>query len=171
MQDTTEVIMEETMEYAIDTAATAVDYAAASAASGADPLQAYIAMLGPIFYGIAIFFAIVIILSFITNWIIFEKAGRQGWESLIPFYNLYLFFQIIGKSLWNILWLILPFVGPIVFLVKVMPAFARSFGKGTGFAWGLALFPIIFQAIIAFDKSIVYAGPNGANLPKEEDED
>jgi hypothetical protein len=73
----------------------------------------------------------------------------------------YVFFQIIGKSLWNLLWLVIPIAGAIVFLVKILGAFCRSFGRGSGFAWGLAFFPIIFHAIIAFDKSIVYTGPDG----------
>jgi hypothetical protein len=69
----------------------------------------------------------------------------------------YVFFQIIGKSLWNLLWLVIPIAGAIVFLVKILGAFCR----GSGFAWGLAFSPIIFHAIIAFDKSIVYTGPDG----------
>ncbi|MFO0261358.1 MAG: DUF5684 domain-containing protein, partial [Planctomycetota bacterium] len=37
-------------------------------------------------------------------WIIFTKAGQPGWASLIPFYNLYVMLQIVGKPAW---WLLL----------------------------------------------------------------
>lgn len=171
MQDTTEVIMEETMEYIADTTAASVDYAAATATKcDSGWFQMCADQFGVAFYFFIGFYVLVIALMLVSNWIIFEKAGRKGWESLIPIYGTVIFFKIIGKSLWNLLW-ILTFVGIIVLVIKVSSALAKSFGRSAGFAWGLALFPLIFQAILAFDKSIVYAGPNGANLPAAEAED
>lgn len=169
MQDTTEIIMEETVQYSVDTLSTLTGAGAGKCDSGW--FQMCAEQFGAAFYFFIGFYVLVMVFMFICHWIIFEKAGRKGWESLIPLYNLYVFFQIIGRSLWNLLWILLPIAGGIVLLVKVMGSFSRSFGKGVGFAWGLALFPLIFDAIIAFDKSIVYAGPNGVNLPKEEEED
>lgn len=170
MQDTTEVIMEETMEYSVDTLTTIAGNAEAMKCDSGW-FQMCAEQFGAAFYFFIGFYVLTIALMVVSHWIIFEKAGRKGWESLIPLYNIYVFFKIIGRSLWNLLWVLLPLAGMIVLLVKVMGSFSRSFGKGAGFAWGLALFPVIFDAILAFDKSIVYAGPNGANLPKEEEED
>lgn len=34
------------------------------------------------------------ILSIVSYWIIFEKAGEGGWKILIPFYNLYIMYKI-----------------------------------------------------------------------------
>jgi hypothetical protein len=163
MQDTTQVIMEELVVDVVDTTGKATEYVGVVTTGNPDQLQAYIDMLGPILYGIAIFAVLGMMFSIICYWMIFEKAGRPGWESIIPFYGLYVFFQIIGKSLWTILWNFIPVIGTVIFLVKILGAFSRSFGRGAGFAWGLAFFGIIFHAIIAFDKSIVYVGPNGVN--------
>lgn len=132
----------------------------------ADFMVTMIQAMGAAFIGIAIFFVAMMILMIICNWIIFEKAGRKGWESIVPYYNIYVLFQFIGRSLWNLLWLILPFAGVIVFLVKMNISLAKSFGKGTGFALGLIFLSPIFHAILAFDKSIVYVGPNGVPAGK-----
>jgi hypothetical protein len=37
------------------------------------------------------------ILSVIGMWGIFEKAGEKGWKVLVPFYNWYVWLQIIKK--------------------------------------------------------------------------
>ena len=168
MQDSTEMVMEE-IQYTSDTLVAITPEA--MKCDNTNLFQMCADQFGAAFYFFIGFYLLVIVFMLVTHWIIFEKAGRKGWESIIPLYNVYVFFQIIGKSFWNILWIFLPLVGLIVLLVKVMSAFSRSFGKGAGFAWGLALLPVIFDAIIAFDKSIIYAGPNGANLPADEDED
>jgi hypothetical protein len=164
MQDTLTL----TTEYSSDSIVTFTDTSAAKCDS--DLLQVCVQQFGVAIYFLIGFWLLTIALMIVSNWIIFEKAGRKGWESIVPIYSTVVFFKIIGKSLWNLLW-ILTFIGTIVLVVKVCSGLAKSFGKSSGFAWGLALFPIIFQAIIAFDKSIVYAGPNGANLPKDDDEE
>ncbi|MGN6645645.1 MAG: DUF5684 domain-containing protein [Cytophaga sp.] len=127
----------------------------------ADLMATMIQAMGAAFIGILIFFIAMMIFMIVCNWIIFEKAGRKGWESIVPYYNIYVLFQFIGRSLWNILWIFLPIVGIIVFLIKMNVSLAKSFGKGTGFALGLIFLSPIFHAILAFDKSIVYVGPNG----------
>jgi len=121
------------------------------------------AILGTAYYtliGIWLFF---VVFSIICHWKIYVKANREGWESIVPFYNIYVFFKIIGRPLTNLFWLFLPFVGPFIFAYKVIGSLAKSFGRGTGFALGLFFLSPIFIAILAFDKSIVYVGPNGAN--------
>ena len=110
---------------------------------------------------IGAFVLIFTVYSIICHWKIYVKANREGWESIVPFYNVYVFFKIIGISLWNLCWIFLPIAGSIVLIVKVLGAFSRSFGKGTGFAFGLFFLSPIFQGILAFDKSIKYVGPNG----------
>ena len=32
---------------------------------------------------------IVGILGFVFNWLVYKKMGREGWESIIPFYSPY----------------------------------------------------------------------------------
>lgn len=40
------------------------------------------------------------IFTVIASWKIFEKAGEKGWKSLIPIYNAYLLFKIVGMKNW-----------------------------------------------------------------------
>jgi len=120
-----------------------------------------LAMLEEMSFLLIGFVLIFAVYSIICHWKIYVKAHREGWESIVPFYNIYVFFKIIGVSLWNILWLLLPIAGPIVFAVKVIGPLAKSFGKGTGFAFGLFFLSPIFQGILAFDSSVKYVGPNG----------
>lgn len=49
----------------------------------------------------------VYILLIIAEWKIFTKAGEKGWKSLIPIYNMVVFFRIIGISPW---WVLVLFV-------------------------------------------------------------
>jgi len=101
--------------------------------------------------------AILMIASF---WKIFTKAGKPGWASIIPFYNIYVMLQIASKPGW---WLILYFI-PLVNLIIgiiVIVALAQSFGKGVGFAVGMIFIGIIFYPILAFG-SARYLGPGGA---------
>jgi positive regulator of sigma E activity len=101
--------------------------------------------------------AILMIASF---WRIFTKAGKPGWASIIPFYNIYVMLQIAGKPGW---WLILYFI-PLVNLIIgiiVIVALAQSFGKGAGFAVGMIFLGIIFYPILAFGDAR-YLGPRGA---------
>ena len=46
---------------------------------------------------------------------LFEKAGIPGWKALIPYYNLYIWVQLIEKSYWWYLWLIIPFINVFTF--------------------------------------------------------
>lgn len=96
------------------------------------------------------------IFSIVCMWKVFAKAGIPGWAALIPFYNLY----CLCKLTWGIGWLFLLVFTPILFdcfiwivyigLMVTYFQLAKKFGKGTGFAIGNALLPIVFMAILAF---------------------
>jgi hypothetical protein len=102
-----------------------------------------------------ILYIVIIVLSIISSWKIFEKAGREGWIALIPFYNIYVHFEICGKPGW---WTFLFFVPLaniyvlVMFLVSQIEL-AKRFGKTTGFGIGLIFMPTIFRMILAFDDS------------------
>ncbi|MEA2043640.1 MAG: DUF5684 domain-containing protein, partial [Bacteroidota bacterium] len=53
--------------------------------------------------GVIIYLAI-IVLMIASLWKIFEKAGKPGWASIIPIYNLIVLLEIVGKPVW---WFIL----------------------------------------------------------------
>ena len=41
-----------------------------------------------------------VILLIVAMWKIFTKAGEKGWKSLIPIYNIYIYFKIAGMKNW-----------------------------------------------------------------------
>jgi len=56
----------------------------------------------------------------IFAWKVFEKAGRQGWETIIPFYNLYVFLQIIQKPKWWLALLLFPFLNVFMYMLMLV---------------------------------------------------
>ena len=88
-----------------------------------------------------------IVLMIVSMWKIFEKAGWEGWESIIPIYSTYVLTKIVNKpGYWTILMLI-PYVN-IVFSIWASNRLAKSFGKSEGFTIGLVLLPFIFYPIL-----------------------
>lgn len=47
-------------------------------------------------------------------------------------------------------------------MIQLNKALARSFGKGTGFAWGLILLGIVFRGILAFSGDAAFRGGSDA---------
>ena len=43
---------------------------------------------------------VVYILVVIAMWKVFTKAGKPGWASLIPVYNMVVMYQIVGLNPW-----------------------------------------------------------------------
>ena len=85
-------------------------------------------------------------------WIIFQKAGKPGWATLIPIYNTIVLLEIIKKPIWWIFMFLIPIVN-IVYMVIVIIELAKKFGKESGFAIGLIFFPTIFLGILALGNS------------------
>ncbi|MBE6834630.1 MAG: signal peptidase I [Ruminococcaceae bacterium] len=101
----------------------------------------------------------VCIFSIVVMWKIFAKAGKPGWAAIIPFYNLYILFEITwGKGI-MFLTLLIPIANFVILLITYVKL-AKAFGKGGGFAVGLIFCSIIFLPILAFG-SAQYIGPNG----------
>ena len=111
-------------------------------------IYAVLAFMGIFFI---IMFAM-LIFSIVYNWIIFKKAKREGWESIIPIYNLIIKFQFLNIPMWMLILIFIPGVNvavPIVIAINM----AKKFGKDIGFAIGLIFLPIIFYPILAFGSS------------------
>lgn len=100
----------------------------------------------------------ILALMLISLWKIYVKAGRKGWEGIVPIYNIYVLTQIVGRPWW---WLILCFI-PIVGIVAVIILcidLALSFGRTLLYGIGLALLGIVFFPLLAFGKD-TYKGPS-----------
>lgn len=98
---------------------------------------------------VSVIYLAIIVIVLVSLWKIFSKAGQPGWASIIPFYNTYVLLLIAGKPGW---WLILMLIPGVAFIFGILMSvgLAQNFGKGTGFAIGLILLPLIFLPILAF---------------------
>ncbi len=90
-----------------------------------------------------------VILMIASTWIVFTKAGKPGWASIVPIYNMIVMLEIAGKPLWWILLLFIPLINFIV-IILIFMAFAKSFGKSELFGIGLAFLGFIFMPMLAF---------------------
>ncbi len=97
------------------------------------------------------------ILVIVSLWIIFKKAGKPGWASIVPIYNIIVLIQIVGLPLWYLVLLIIPFAN-IYAIFKIYIELAHKFGKSTGFGVLSVFFSEICLPILAFDKNATYKG-------------
>lgn len=97
---------------------------------------------------VLIFVGILMILNIICEWVIFKKAGRDGWESIIPIYNKIIKFQFLDMPVWLIILMFIPFVRIVVNIVTNLNL-AKKFNKEVWFGIGLIILPVIFKPILA----------------------
>ena len=115
--------------------------------------------------GLFIFLIIIALVFYawkvIYLWNLFKKAGKNGWEAIIPFYNDWVLFEISGFPGWLIF---AGFISFIPFVKYVAPyayialslvtaiSICKKFNKTGGF-WVLVwLLPIVGYPILAFGK-------------------
>lgn len=106
---------------------------------------------------------VVLLLIFIFTpvfcWKIFEDAGFQGWKSVIPFYNYYVWLKIIKKPLWWYIFLVTPFINFfMVFLMFVETAKCyRKYDLGNQ---ALAvLFPFVYLPYLGLSGKETFLDP------------
>jgi hypothetical protein len=90
---------------------------------------------------------------------IFTKAGKPWWSAIVPIYNFIVLAEIVGRPQW---WGICAAVVPclnIVFPVIMLFDLAKSFGKSSGFAVLMLLFPMIGIPMLGFGDA-KYVGPS-----------
>ena len=114
-----------------------------------------------------IVFIILIILPFAGLWKLFEKAGKPGWEAIIPIYNWYVMIKLSGRPSW---WIVLLFIPGINILIGIGITidFVKSYGKFRlrEQLAGVAL-EFIYLPKWGFDKETQYIGPSASHAFKE----
>jgi hypothetical protein len=93
-----------------------------------------------------------IVLVIVGMWTTFTKAGKPGWASIIPIYNLIVLIEVAGQPIWLLILFFIP-IANIVAAVLVAIGVAKNFGKGGGFAIGLVFLPFIFYPILGFSNA------------------
>lgn len=106
-----------------------------------------------------IFMLLTLIATIVGLWKIFTKAGYDGWLSVVPFYNFYVWLKIIRKPIWWFLFLLIPFINVFVILLMIVEL-AKCFKKYGLLAQALAaVFPFLYLPYLAFSKKETYLDP------------
>ena len=114
--------------------------------------------------------AMIYILIAAGAWRIFEKMGREGWEGIIPFYNLYVLFDELYGSGWKMLLLLIPIYN-IYVAVKFNIDLSHAFHLHGAYAIGLLFLPVVFYPVLGFGDAVYLDGNpdrNGDNMIKQE---
>lgn len=128
-------------------------YNLGNTAASDSTVMTILASMGIAYWIILLAIEVVIIVSM---WKIFVKAGKAGWISLIPFYNLWTLFEIGGQKGAYIFFMFIPCAGPIIYLVFEIKAYleiAKRFGKDTAFGVLSIFFPFVTFPILAFSDA------------------
>lgn len=103
-------------------------------------------------------FLILVIISFVGLYKIFEKAGLPSWKALIPIYNFWELGSIINRPKWWGLIMIVPGVNLIMYGVYGFHL-ARAFKKRMNNDLIIAsLMPYLYFAYLGFNKDLKYFG-------------
>ena len=144
------------------------------------PVEAAVA--GAVMGTITVFAIIWCILLIIAGWRILKKAGQPGWKILIPIYDVYIMYKIVGMKAW--FWIsflgsiLLGFISsivsstmgenglPIIYTCMVVGItlsivvtalysyrLSKAFHHGVWYAIGIFLLQGIFTMVLAFGES------------------
>ena len=101
--------------------------------------------------------ALIIQIAILILWVfglylMFEKAGRKGWEALIPGYSLWVWLKIIEKPWWLLLLLLFPGVN-LVMLMVMSFNLAYGFNKRSSYDTYMSFFlPFIYLPMLGMKK-------------------
>ncbi len=109
----------------------------------------------------------IIILFHLGLWKLFEKAGRKGWEAIVPLYNLYVMIKLSGRPLWWLILFLIPGVNFIVWMGLVVD-FAKSYAKNSFLEHvGAIAVPFLLFPLWGFDKKTKYLGQSATDQFKK----
>ena len=103
------------------------------------------------------------VVQIIGMWKVFKKAGKNGWEAIVPFYNTWTLFEISGYPGYYMFFGFIPCAGPIILIVfEILAAISLSkkFNKSGGFAALLILVPVVGYCMLGFGND-TYDGSLG----------
>lgn len=131
-----------------------------------------------VFLVLLIIALIIGIIQLIAQWKIYKKAGKGGWEAIVPFYCNWVLVEISGLKWYWFLFFFAPMlfqifeldnIGWLVYIFGMFNIFynlSKKFNRGVGFAICLTLFTPICMWILGFSKKSIYdknvaVSPNG----------
>ncbi len=149
--------------------------------SGLDALGSIAGGLVAVIIVFGLIMLAVVVFYLISLWKVFKKAGKNGWEAIVPFYNSWVLVEISGLNWWYFLLMIsstiaallgIETLGVLCYLANIVATFfcsfnlAKKFHKDIGYAILLTLFPFVMMPILGFSNSCQYdssvpVSPNG----------
>ena len=114
---------------------------------------------------------ILVVVGVLIGWKVFSKAGRPGWESLVPIYSHWILVTEIAKK--EPLWFFLMFIplGNIIAAWVICMEVAKKFGKTETFGIGLFFLGPICWAMLAFGSAEYQGGKSSKKKSKGGDDD
>lgn len=112
-----------------------------------------------------------LIVMVVASWKMFKKAGKGGWECIVPVYGYYVLAEIAGLNWW---WFLLAVsdtfidmlgIARLSFFANLVSLFAnfniyyniaKRFGKETGTAILSGIFSFVFILIFGYSKNEIY---------------
>ena len=102
---------------------------------------------------------ILLILFPIINFWIFKDAGVGGYKALIPFYNYYVWLQVIGKPWWWLLLMLVPFINFFMVMLMLVQT-AVSYRKHKLGEQALSvLVPFVYMPYLGLSEKEKYVKP------------
>ena len=121
----------------------------------------YAAVVGLAIAVVVLVIAIPVVLLVIPTWRVYTKAGEPGWSSIVPLFSQYTLCTSVGRPVWWLILLLIPYVNFVFWLIFAMDL-ARVFSRSKGFGIGLWLLPFIFLPILGYGQA-VYTAPVGTS--------
>ena len=102
----------------------------------------------------------ILLLIIISTWKILEKAGEKGWKALIPIYNVYLLYKIVGIKKWFWITLLTSLIGSIICSVNGFNPSSMTTEQVEAYNFGahpIVIIALVAMAIIGLVANILYA--------------
>jgi hypothetical protein len=106
---------------------------------------------------------IVAVVMLVAMWKIYVKAGKPGWASIVPIYNIIVWLEIVNRPIWWVLLTLIPFVNFVVVIILYLDT-AKAFGKSAGFGVFSIFFPYVAFPILGFGDA-QYVGAKKTEEP------
>lgn len=122
-------------------------------------------------FGTSLWFIVgfLVIVGVVAQWRLYERAGKPGWASLVPGYNLIVFLEIVGRPASHIFLFLIPIYGQLYMIPKVWIEVCQSFGKRSILDYiSVILFNGLYILNLGMSYDTKYEGPvYGREFEKE----